>query len=108
MFRGTVTVRARVEKHNHYRNGAYAPVFAYRYEGKEYLIQTSHTFGLRRVTRDFAIGSEVEIFVDPATPVQCTPIKRVRVSDVLILLFGLVFIGIGLLLLIANVPVSLG
>ena len=108
VFRGTVTIRARVEKHNHYPKGGYAPVFAYRYEGKEYHIQTSHAFGFRKVMRDFAIGSEVEIFIDPANPVQCTPIKRVRVSDALILLFGLMFIAIGLLLLISNAPVSIG
>ncbi len=107
VFRGTVPIRARVEKHNSYKNG-YTPVFAYRYEGQEYHIQSQHAFGYRRAMRDFAVGSEVEIFIDPVAPENCTPIKRVRVGDVLLALFGLAFIGLGLFLLISNAQVSIG
>jgi hypothetical protein len=109
MARCTQTIRATVEKHNRYSSrGAttYAPVFFYRYEGREYHIQSPHGFSRRRVARDFAGGSEVEIFLDPAAPENILTAKRVRVGDVLILLLGLVFIGLGIFLLASGTSVS--
>lgn len=109
IFRCTQPIRATVEKHNRYSSrgaSAYAPVLFYRYEGKDYHIQSHHGFSLGRVMRDFAVGSEVEIHVDPAAPEYLTLFKRVRAGDVFLLLFGFLFVGLGLLLLIANVPIS--
>ena len=107
--RCTQPIRATVEKHNRYSSRGvttYAPVFYYRYEGGEYHIQSPHGFGYRRAARDWAVGSEVEIFLDPAAPEHLTSTRRVRVGDVLVLLLGLVFIGLGIFLLISGTPVS--
>ncbi len=110
LFRCNHPMRATVEKHNRYSSrGArvYAPVFFYRYEGKEYHIQSHHGFTYHRVARDFAVGSEVEIFIDPNAPEYILTTKRVRVGDVLVLLLGLAFIGVGIFLLISGTPVSI-
>jgi hypothetical protein len=107
--RCTQTIRATVEKHNSYSSrgvSTYAPVFFYRYEGREYHIQSPHGFTNSHIRRDFAVGSEVEIFIDPAAPEYILTSKRVRVGDVLILLLGLVFIGVGIFLLVSGAPVS--
>lgn len=111
LFRCNRPIRATVEKHNSYSSRGvrtHTPVLFYRYEGKDYHIQSQHGFSYRRVARDFAVGSEVEIFIDPAAPEYLTAVRRVRVGDVFVLLLGLFFIGLGLFILISGVTVSFG
>lgn len=79
--RCTVQVSAVCVSYNRYSGGkgqsAYAPVFAYTFEGQAYETQQSVSYSLKRVQKKFVIGDSYDIFIRPDYPSKCLGERKV-------------------------------
>lgn len=84
---------------------AYAPVFAYTFEGQAYEAQQPVSYSHKKVQKKFEIGATYDVFIRANYPSKCLGEKKVPLSYYCIALFGvlmLVFYGMGLLQYLQN------
>lgn len=75
---------------------SYTPVFKYQYNGLKFNTQSSVPCSFRLLDKEMNKGEEYTIYVDPDMPSVYVLEKRVRIRNILILIFGICCICIGL------------
>lgn len=79
---------------------SYAPIFKYKYNGYNFLVQSAQTYSYNLLDKKMTKGEEYTIYVDPNIPSVFILEKRVHLKNILMLLFGILCICIGLYALI--------
>lgn len=74
----------------------YTPIFKYQYNGLKFNSQSSVPCSGRLLDNEMSKGEEYTIYVDPDMPSVFVLEKRVRVRNILIMIFGILCICAGL------------
>lgn len=74
----------------------YAPVFKYRFNGKEYEKQTFQTFS-KKAIKDLIVGKNYIILINEKNPKIFILNKKLEIAEIIILLLGIFFILTGIL-----------
>lgn len=83
---------------------SYSPVFEYTYDGRLYHEQTAQTVSRRQLTKNMTEGNQYFIYINPKCPGVYVLFRRMRVSGVVCLVIGAVFMAAGAVILYALFP----
>ena len=84
-----------------------APVFEYMYNGTLYKEQTAQTVSYKLLTQKMRNGQTYNIYVDPKHPAVFILQKKIKVSSILTVIFGIMFFSTGIIALWELFPVFL-
>lgn len=82
-----------------------APMFEYTYNGTCYQEQSTQNSSYKRLTRELRNGETYDIYVDPRHPAVFILTRKLKVSTIVTLLLGVLFLLSGLVLLVSYFPV---
>ena len=82
-----------------------APVFEYMYNGTLYQEQTTQNISYKLLTQNMRNGETYPIYVDPKHPAVFILQKKIRVSSIIEVIFGIMFFSSGIATLCAIFPV---
>lgn len=82
-----------------------APVFEYLYNGTLYKEQTAQTVSYKLLTQKMRNGQTYNIYVDPKHPAVFILQKKIKVSSILTVIFGIMFFSTGIMTLWELFPV---
>ncbi|WP_276886379.1 hypothetical protein [Allobaculum stercoricanis] len=82
-----------------------APVFEYMYNGTLYKEQTAQTVSYKLLTQKMRNGQTYNIYVDPKHPAVFILQKKIKVSSILTVIFGIMFFSTGIMTLWELFPV---
>lgn len=82
-----------------------APVFEYMYNGTLYKEQTAQTVSYKLLTQKMRNGQTYNIYVDPKHPAVFILQKKIKVSSILTVIFGIMFFSTGIIALWELFPV---
>ena len=88
-------------------NGFYtqSPVFEYMYNGTLYQEQTTQNISYKLLMQNMRNGETYSIYVDPKHPAVFILQKKIKVSSILAIIFGIMFFSFGITMLCAIFPV---
>lgn len=84
-----------------------APVFEYMYNGTLYKEQTAQTVSYKLLTQKMRNGQTYNIYVDPKHPAVFILQKKIKVSSIVTVIFGIMFFSTGIIALWELFPVFL-
>lgn len=82
-----------------------APVFEYMYNGTLYQEQTTQNISYRLLMQNMRNGETYSIYVDPKHPAVFILQKKIKVSSIIEVIFGIIFLSSGIATLCAIFPV---
>ena len=82
-----------------------APVFEYMYNGTIYQEQTTQTISYKLLTQNMRKGETYNIYVDPRHPSVFILQKKIKVSAIITVVFGIIFFSSGIATLCAIFPI---
>ena len=81
-----------------------APVFEYTYQGHVYKEQTTQNISYKQLTKKMREGEIYSIYVDPKYPAVYILQKKIKLSSIIIAVFGIFFFVAGIATLYAILP----
>lgn len=81
-----------------------APVFEYTYQGHVYKEQTTQNISYKQLTKKMREGEIYSIYVDPKYPAVYILQKKIKLSSIIIAVFGIFFFVAGIATLYAVLP----
>lgn len=82
-----------------------APVFEYMYNGIQYHEQTTQNISYKLLTQNMRDGDTYSIYVDPKHPAVFILQKKIKVSAIITVVFGIIFFSSGIATLCAIFPI---
>lgn len=82
-----------------------APVFEYMYNGTLYQEQTAQNISYKLLTQNMRNGGTYSIYVDPKHPAVFILQKKIKVSSIITVVFGIMFFSSGIATLCAIFPI---
>jgi len=82
-----------------------APVFEYMYNGIQYHEQTTQNISYKLLTQNMRNGETYSIYIDPKHPAVFILQKKIKVSSIIAVIFGIMFFLAGITTLCAIFPV---
>ena len=82
-----------------------APVFEYMYNGIQYHEQTIQNISYKLLTQNMRNGETYSIYVDPKHPAVFILQKKIKVSSIIKVVFGIMFFSSGIATLCAIFPI---
>ena len=82
-----------------------APVFEYMYNGIQYHEQTTQNISYKLLTQNMRDGDTYRIYVDPKHPAVFILQKKIKVSAIITVVFGIIFFSSGIATLCAIFPI---
>ncbi|MDN9333366.1 DUF3592 domain-containing protein [Clostridioides difficile] len=82
-----------------------SPVFEYIYNGTFYQEQTTQNILYKHLTQNMKNGETYSIYVDPKHPAVFILSKKIKVSSIITVIFGIMFFIAGITMLCAIFPV---
>ena len=82
-----------------------APVFEYMYNGTKYNEQTTQNISYKLLTQNMRDGETYSIYVDPKHPAVFILQKKIKVSAIITVVFGIIFFSSGIATLCAIFPI---
>ena len=82
-----------------------APVFEYMYNGIQYHEQTTQNISYKLLTQNMRDGETYSIYVDPKHPAVFILQKKIKVSSIITVVFGIMFFSSGIATLCAIFPI---
>lgn len=82
-----------------------APVFEYMYNGTLYHEQTTQNISYKLLTQNMRNGETYSIYVDPKHPAVFILQKKIKVSSIITVVFGIMFFSSGIATLCAIFPI---
>ena len=81
-----------------------APVFEYTYQGHVYKEQTTQNISYKQLTKKMREGETYPIYVDPKHPAVFIFQKKIKLSFIVIVFFGILFLSGGIVTLFEALP----
>lgn len=78
---------------------AFAPVFEYEYEGKQYRVQSAQSYPEKLLVYEMTPGDRYPIYIEAARPENMVLTKRLPLSNVALLVAGVACMVVGVLTL---------
>ena len=82
-----------------------APVFEYMYNGTWYQEQTTQNISYKLLTQNMRNGETYSIYVDPKHPAVFILQKKIKVSSIITVAFGILFFSAGIITLAEIFPI---
>ena len=82
-----------------------SPVFEYTYKGIHYREQTAQNVSYKQLNRNMTEGSVYCLYIDPKHPAVFIFSRKINVSAVIGILFGIFFLTAGIAMLLTFLPV---
>lgn len=82
-----------------------APVFEYIYNGTWYQEQTTQNISYKLLTQNMRNGETYSIYVDPKHPAVFILQKKIKVSSIITVAFGILFFSAGIITLAEIFPI---
>mgnify|MGYP005918576563 CR=1 FL=1 len=82
-----------------------APVFEYMYNGTLYHEQTAQNISYKLLTQNMRNGETYSIYVDPKHPAVFILQKKIKVSSIITVVFGIMFFSTGIITLSEFFPI---
>ena len=82
-----------------------APVFEYMYNGIQYHEQTTQNISYKLLTQNMRNGETYSIYVDPKHPAVFILQKKIKVSSIITVVFGIMFFSTGIITLSEFFPI---
>lgn len=80
------------------------PVFEYTYQGYVYKEQTTQNVSYKQLTKKMREGETYPIYVDPKYPAVFILQKKIKLSSIVIVFFGILFLVGGIVTLYESLP----
>ena len=80
------------------------PVFEYTYQGYVYKEQTTQNVSYKQLTKKMREGETYPIYVDPKYPAVFILQKKIKLSSIVIVFFGILFLVGGIVTLYEALP----
>lgn len=81
-----------------------APVFEYTYQGRIYKEQTAQNISYKQLIKKMREGETYPIYVDPKHPAVFIFQKKIKLSFIVIVFFGILFLSGGIVTLFEALP----